>query len=41
VGALVDGGDRERALAAYLDRYPRSERLTLDAAVVVFERGDG
>jgi hypothetical protein len=40
-GALVEGDDREQALAAYLDRYPRSERLTLDAAVVVFERGDG
>jgi hypothetical protein len=40
-GALVEGGDRERALTAYLHRYPRSERLTLDAAVVVFERGDG
>jgi hypothetical protein len=41
VGARVEGASRERALAAYVARFPGSARLTRDAAVVVFERRDG
>ena len=40
-GVLVKGGEREAALGAYLGRYPRSRRITHDAAVVVFEPGNG
>jgi hypothetical protein len=40
-GALVEGAARERALAAYVARFPHSAGLTRDAAVVVFERRDG
>ena len=35
-GALVDGVEREAALAAYVERHPRSARLAQDAAIVVF-----
>jgi hypothetical protein len=38
VGRLAVGESRERAAAAYLSRYPRSEGLLRDAAVVLFER---
>ena len=38
VGRLAVGQSRRRAAAAYLARYPRSESLVRDAAVVVFER---
>jgi deazaflavin-dependent oxidoreductase (nitroreductase family) len=40
-GAVVEGDDRAAALHAYLGRYPRSRRVTRDAAVVVFEPGNG
>jgi hypothetical protein len=39
VGVVADGDERVAALRAYLDRYPRSARLTHDAAVVVFDEG--
>ena len=38
VGRLPAGPARERAAAAYVSRYPRSQRLVRDAAVVLFER---
>jgi hypothetical protein len=37
VGVLVAGSERERALAAYVGRYPRSARLAETGAIVVFE----
>lgn len=37
IGVVADGDERAAALRAYLDRYPRSARLTRDAAVVVFD----
>ena len=40
-GVVIDGGERDAALRAYLDRYPRSTRITEGAAVVVFEARDG
>lgn len=40
-GVVVAGGERNAALGGYLDRYPRSKRITRDAAVVVFEAPDG
>jgi hypothetical protein len=40
-GVVVDGAERDAALRAYLDRYPRSTRITEGAAVVVFEARDG
>ena len=36
VGSLADGSVRDRALAAYVGRYPRSATFARDAAVVVF-----
>jgi hypothetical protein len=36
IGALAEGDDRERALEAYLARYPRAAELARDAAIVVF-----
>jgi hypothetical protein len=36
MGALAGGDDRERALAAYGSRFPRSSQLARDAAIVVF-----
>ena len=36
IGALAEGDDRERALAAYVSRFPRSDQLARDAAIVVF-----
>ena len=36
VGAVASGAARDVALAAYLERHPRSARVTQDAAVVVF-----
>jgi hypothetical protein len=41
VGVLTEGEGRAAALRAYLDRYPRSARVTGDAAVVVFDARDG
>ena len=41
LGALAEEDARERALAAYLARHPRSARIARDAAVVVFEGTDG
>ena len=35
-GALTEGDTRERALAVYAARYPRSAGLAPDAAIVVF-----
>jgi hypothetical protein len=35
-GALAAGDDRERALQAYVARFPRSADLARDAAIVVF-----
>jgi hypothetical protein len=40
-GTVTDGAERDEALGAYVERYPRSERITRDAAVVAFEPGDG
>ncbi|HET6684596.1 MAG TPA: hypothetical protein VFG75_12935 [Gaiella sp.] len=40
-GVVTDGPVRDDALRAYLERYPRSRRLTEDAAVVVLEPGTG
>jgi hypothetical protein len=40
-GVVVDGVERDTALRAYLGRYPRSRRITENAAVVVFEALDG
>jgi hypothetical protein len=40
-GVVAGGGERDAALRAYLDRYPRSRRVTEHAAVVVFEARDG
>ncbi|HEY7178004.1 MAG TPA: nitroreductase/quinone reductase family protein [Gaiella sp.] len=40
-GRLAAGDRRGSALEAYLDRYPRSRRLTRDAAVVVLEPVNG
>ena len=40
-GVVVDGAERDAALTAYLDRYPRSTRITEGAAAVVFEARDG
>jgi hypothetical protein len=40
-GKVVDGPAREAALRAYVGRYPRSRRMTHDAAVVVFATRDG
>ena len=40
-GRVVEGAARDAALGAYLGRYPRSRRMTRDAAVVVFEPGNG
>lgn len=37
VGVVAESDERATALRAYLDRYPRSARLTRDAAVVVFD----
>ena len=36
IGALARGDGRERALEAYVARFPRSARLAHDAAIVVF-----
>lgn len=36
IGALAEGDDRTRALAAYVARFPRSVELARDAAIVVF-----
>ena len=41
VGLVAEGDERAMALGAYLGRYPRSARLTRDAAVVVFEATHG
>jgi hypothetical protein len=38
VGRLAAGEARQQAAAAYVARYPRSQGLVRDAAVVVFER---
>jgi hypothetical protein len=40
-GRVVVGAERDAALRAYLDRYPRSRRLTEEAAAVVFQPVDG
>lgn len=40
-GVVTDGAERDEALGAYLEHYPRSEPLIRDAAVVAFEPGDG
>ncbi len=40
-GRVAEGDARTDALAAYLARYPRSRRVTADAAVVVFRPVDG
>lgn len=40
-GVLALGERRETARAAYLCRYPRSAKVTGDAAIVVFTLGDG
>ena len=40
-GMLTQGGERDSALRAYLDRYPRSRRITENAAVVVFAAENG
>jgi hypothetical protein len=37
VGVLAAGRERDRALAAYISRFPRSRQLTEAGAVVVFE----
>jgi hypothetical protein len=39
-GALSDGDARERALAVYVARFPRSARLARDAAIVEFTPED-
>lgn len=41
LGTLVEGEARDRALAAYLARHPRSRRLAREAAIVVFTPRDG
>jgi hypothetical protein len=40
-GTVADGDARDVALRAYVRRYPRSRRITHDAAVVVFVARDG
>jgi hypothetical protein len=40
-GVVTDGHERGAAIRAYLERYPRSERIIGDAAVVVFDPGNG
>jgi hypothetical protein len=40
-GALAADTRRETARAAYLDRYPRSAKVSRDAAIVVFTLTDG
>jgi hypothetical protein len=40
-GLVVEGAARDAAIGAYLVRYPRSGRITRDAAVVVFKPGNG
>ena len=40
-GVVAEGADRDAALRVYLGRYPRSRRITEDAAVVVFDAGTG
>ena len=41
VGVVAEGDERDAALRAYVDCYPRSARLTRDAAVVVFRARGG
>jgi hypothetical protein len=40
-GVVAEGSRRDAALRTYLDRYPRSGRITEHAAVVVFEAVGG
>ncbi len=41
IGTLVEGSERETALAAYTARHPRAAGLARDAAVVVFTPATG
>ena len=40
-GTVAEGAARAAALHAYIGRYPRSRRIARDAAIVVFEPGNG
>ena len=40
-GSLAEGAERETALAAYVERHPRSAGLAEYAAIVVFACGPG